>query len=114
MYVEQVVDVLNAYLRIYFDESIQDKSERLSRFESNILNNDLRLIDKKLETNNFGVLVGEDITWADLYLFNLVDILSHSFKDIHENYPNIKKHTDKIKRHRRLSEYLMGRIETTH
>jgi glutathione S-transferase len=73
----------------------------------------MKIFEAKLKKTNTGYLVGNKLTWADLYLFNTIDRLGENKQVAFEHTPTIKKHLDDIKNIPNIKNWLTIRPETS-
>ncbi|KIH43997.1 glutathione S-transferase protein [Ancylostoma duodenale] len=71
-----------------------------------------RYMKKFLDDNNSGYLVGDSLTWADLYLAEHVAVYGQWFPEMLEGFPEIKSHTEKVRSNPALRKWIETRPET--
>ena len=77
-----------------FNETTKDKSNN----NEQELMNTMKLFEDRLnQTSSNGFLIGSKLTWADLFLANIFDIINRKSQVNLDNFPAIKKHRDTIK-----------------
>ncbi|CAJ0606960.1 unnamed protein product [Cylicocyclus nassatus] len=69
-------------------------------------------ISKFLKGNPSGFLVGDSLTWADLYLAEHVAVFGEQFPEMLEGYPEIKAHSERIHSHPLLKNWIETRPKT--
>ncbi|CAF0717784.1 unnamed protein product [Brachionus calyciflorus] len=75
MYGDQVQDLFLELLKIRFEVNEARKNELRKKFQEETLPNSLRVLDGKVAKNGSGYLVASGLTWADLFLFYVLDWL---------------------------------------
>lgn len=68
--------------------------------------------EKLLKKNNGKVFVGNDITYADLAVFNLYDDIETKFPNILKNFPLLKEHNAFISNIPNIKNYIVNRKES--
>ncbi len=77
-----------------FNETTKDKSNN----NEQELMNTMKLFEDRLnQTSSNGFLIGSKLTWADLFLANIFDIINRKSQVNLDKFPAIKKHRDAIK-----------------
>jgi glutathione S-transferase len=78
----------------------------------------MKLFEAKLNKTNTGFLVGNKLTWADLFLYNNIDNLSSPIyqkkEEVLNNFPAIKKHFESISNLPGVAKYLAKRPVSEH
>jgi hypothetical protein len=113
MYAEQIRDLFEIYVLVLFEKDEKKKVEDETRFFDKILPNNLGFFEKKLIENESGFLIGDSLTWVDLFLFFSLDFIGENkVKDSLENASNVRKHIEKIANYDGILEYLKNRPRT--
>jgi glutathione S-transferase len=103
MIVEQIVDVFNKLVIIlyglYVKADDEAKKKELDEFIETKAPDSLRLVQNLLEANKDGngFLVGNQLTYADVYLMNFYDWLRERKEHVLGKLPLLKKHDEKIR-----------------
>ncbi|VDO19014.1 unnamed protein product [Heligmosomoides polygyrus] len=69
------------------------------------------LITKFLKNNKSGFLVGDSLTWADLYVAGLTDLASIA-PTLYDGFPELKAHSEKVRSIPELKKWLETRPQT--
>jgi glutathione S-transferase len=94
MLCEQIADLFKEAKKS-FNETTKNKSND----NELTLINTMKLFEDRLnQTSSNGFLIGSKLTWADLFLANIFDIINRKSQINLDNFPTIKKHRDAIKR----------------
>ena len=76
----------------------------------------MKLITDKLSQTNSGFLIGNGLTWVDLYLVGLLEGLADKNGDkkqiVFEHFPAIKAHDEKIRALPKIAAWLAARPVT--
>jgi hypothetical protein len=113
MYAEQIRDLFEIYVLVLFEKDDKRKVEENSRFFDIILPKNLGFFEKKLIENKSGYLVGDSLSWADLFLYFSLDFIGEDkIKSSLGNAPTVKKHIEKIVHYPGISEYIKNRPQT--
>jgi len=112
MYVDQVTDLLNEMVKVHFESDEAKKAEITAKFQGEILPKHLTIFETKLNQTNSGYLVGNNLTFADLFLMNILERLGDKKEEILNNFPTIKKHDKIIRAFPNISKWLHSRPVT--
>ncbi len=109
MYVHQVADIQDEYVRAVVFERDEDRKAMLKkRFIEESLPNTLKRLEAHLARVGTGFLVGNELTWADLYLNQVVDDLHHgTFSNTFSlvQFPLVKANVEKVSSIPRIAEW---------
>lgn len=112
------LDLFNANVKIYFEKDETKKADLKEKYLSETIPNALKLFEAKLNKTNTSYLVGNKLTWADLYLHNTIDNLAlplYKIRDVTlDKYPLIKKHFHATRSLPGVAKYLATRPESEH
>jgi len=93
-------DMLCEHIADLFKEAKKNFHET-TKFENKtndeILISTLKLLEDRLNQTATGFLIGSRLTWSDLFLANIFDIINRKSQANLDNFPAIKKHRDAIK-----------------
>jgi glutathione S-transferase len=93
MWSEQLTDLRNEFHQAYVIQRTNEK--QMERFRTDYTPRYFKSFHDQLAKNKTGYLVGDSLTWIDLFLFNYTHALvGHLDWDA---YPEIKTHYEKIK-----------------
>lgn len=70
--------------------------------------------EKLLEKNNKKFFVGNELTYADLAIFNLYDDIESKYPNILKNFPLLKAHTEFISNIPNIKNYITNRKESAY
>lgn len=88
------------------------KKELQERLSNEVIPNNMKLFETKLTTTNTGYLIGNGLTWVDLYLVNILEWLGQNKEAVLNNFPNLKAFEQKIRSLPRIAEWLSKRPKT--
>ncbi len=106
MIIDHVMDILGAVRKIHGQPDGDEKQIKLQKFYNDNCHRMLLDIEKFLEKNESGYLVGDSATYADLYLINLYDWFSDSKGDVLNKLPLLKEHDQRIRSLDNLRDFL--------
>ena len=72
----------------------------------------MKIFEAKLNQTNSGYLVASGLTWADLFLFNILEWLGDKKAAALEHFPALKKHNEAIGNHPRIAKWIETRPVT--
>nr|QUF59406.1 glutathione S-transferase GSTS6/7-4 [Brachionus angularis] len=105
MYGSQVADLFNSINAIIIINQTQASFHEA-------WNKNLKFFEKRLEINGNGYLVGNSLSWADLYLSQMTDFLFNRKSELLSNYPRIKALDDRVRSFSRIADWLRRRPVT--
>lgn len=108
MIIEQIIDTFNLLISIYRKQDSEEKKKEVDEAMNNKVPQNLKLIQNILEANKdgHGYLVGNSLTYADVYLMNFYDWLRESKGPILDKLPALKQHDEKIRHEPIIAEHL--------
>lgn len=106
MICEEVRDIHELIFKIYVKPSGEAKEAELNEAMSRTIPDMLKLIENMLEANVSGFLVGDSITYADLYLMYVYEWLHDRRGEILAKLPVLKAHDEKIRSYPGVKEHL--------
>ena len=112
MYADQLSDMLNEMVKVRFETDEAKKAELETKFQAEGLPHHLKLITVKLSQTNSGFVIGNGLTWVDLYLFGLLEGLGDKKQIVLEHFPAIKAHDEKIRALPKIAAWLAARPVT--
>jgi glutathione S-transferase len=112
MYVDQVTDLLNEMSKIRLEPDESKKLELTNKFHRDLVPMHLTIFETKLNKGTSGYLVGNNLTFADLFLMNILERLGDKKEEILNNFPTIKKHDKIIRAFPNISKWLHSRPVT--
>lgn len=96
----------------YYDDQKDAAALRATAFRRARLPKFLRYLERNLERNDHGVLVGNDVTYVDLAAFQIVEGLSYAFPRAfakhHGDVPLLLALRDRVAQRPRITKYLVS------
>lgn len=112
--VDTVQEINEEYFRIWFrlkDEKLKEQEKNVFRVD--ILPLKLEGLEKLINKYGNGTwAVGKQVTWADLWVHDVLENLLSIDNQILEKYPTLKKNRQAVEKLPRIAEYLANRSET--
>jgi len=113
MYAEGIADVVNtseAFLMSLFMNS-PEKDDVFRNWKTKSIVPFLERYEKFLKANNSGWLVGDSVTWADLYLAEFLDRLNMWDPDHHvlDHYPSLHALVDRVNHIPQIAQRISSR-----
>lgn len=112
MYADQVTDLLNEMVRAYFEKDEARKAEMDKKFAEETLPNNLKMFDGKIAKNGSGYLLKSGLSYADLYLFAMLEWLGDKRQAVLENFSNVKDLDLRIRAEPNIANWLETRPKT--
>nr|QUF59401.1 glutathione S-transferase GSTS4-2 [Brachionus angularis] len=109
MYGDQVTDVMNEFAKTVTEKDENKKKQIMQNVQNEVMPNNLKLFEARIAESRSGYLVPSGLTWADLYLFNLLEMLGDKKDQVLQMFPNIKKLDENIRANPRIAAYLAKR-----
>ena len=88
------------------------KKELQDRLTNEVIPNNMKLFESKLAKTNTGYLIGNGLTWADLYLSSILEWLGPNKDAVLNNFPHLKAFEQKIRSLPRIAEWISKRPKT--
>ena len=82
--------------KVHFETDETRKTELQSKLRGEILPRNLKLFEDKLAQTNTGFLIGNGVTYTDLFLFSLLDWIHDQKETLFAHFPHMKSHNQKI------------------
>ncbi|KAK6174848.1 hypothetical protein SNE40_013417 [Patella caerulea] len=113
--VDQMILLRESAVTMHFEKDETKKVELMKKFKEEQLPKCFGYIEKALSENSSGFLVGDQLTWGDLALIDLDDML-HNFGNLInlDNFPKLTAHKKQIEASPQISTYLKHRPVTSH
>jgi glutathione S-transferase len=109
MYAEQTRDLQEAFIKIRSENDEKKKGEMFNEH----LSKNLSFFESRLAKNGTGYLVGDSLTWVDLYVYFVVTWVENpQVKDALNNAPNVQKLIKKVTSNVGIAAYLKSRPVT--
>ena len=104
----------NELSKVYYENDEAKKKALQEKFATETLPNSFKPIEAKLAGNSSGFLVGDALTWVDLYLVIFAEWFAFNDKKdlFFANFPKIKAHDEKIRALPKLAEWIAKRPVT--
>ncbi|KAJ3038016.1 hypothetical protein HDV00_001060 [Rhizophlyctis rosea] len=107
---ESTVDLHNAFIQYAVKAPVEQRPALRETFFSTILPTHLKFHGRFWEKNgNIGYYMGNKLTWPDLYLYVLIELLiTKEGKDVVDPYPQLQKVVEVVRKEDRLRAYIDG------
>ena len=102
----------NELSKVYYENDEAKKKALQEKFSTETLPNSFKPIEAKLAGNSSGFLVGDALTWADLYIVVLSEWFGDKKDSLLAHFPKIKAHDEKIRALPKLAEWIAKRPVT--
>ena len=96
MYGEQLNDLFEIMCKAFFETNENRKEELKNKLCMDILPKSMLIFENKLKLTNTGNLIGESLTWVDLYTVFIIETLGANGKVILNKFPLLNAHYNKI------------------
>jgi glutathione S-transferase len=103
---------VNELVKIKRETNAEKAQELNEKLYSEVIPSNMKLFEAKLTSNNTGYLVGDGLTWVDLYLYVVLEWLSDKRESILEHFPHSRALTEKVANHERIAEWIKKRPVT--
>ena len=113
MYAEQTRDLQEEFMKIRFENDETKKGELFSKYFNEHLPKNLNFFETRLAKNGTGFLVGDSLTWADLYVYFVVTWVENpQAKEALNKAPHVQKLIQKVTSNTGVAAYLKDRPVT--
>nr|QUF59400.1 glutathione S-transferase GSTS4-1 [Brachionus angularis] len=109
MFGDQVTDIMNEFVKTVQESDENKKKQIMQHVQNEVMPNNLKLFEARIAESRSGYLVPSGLTWTDLYLFNLLEMLADKKDQVLQMFPNIKKLDQNIRSNPRIAAYLAKR-----
>ena len=110
MLVEQLMDLTSAAYGIIYETDEEQKKKRIEKIAKEQLPNNIELLEKFLQKQNTGFLVGSELTLADLALVvTLERVVDYGLDELLEKSPLVKALNEKVRAHPRIADWIAKR-----
>ena len=109
MYAEQLNELYTLLINYHMETNQEHKNETKLKLCSVHIPVSMMLMEDKLRTTSTGYLIGDSITWVDLFLYNILEILGQSCSLILEKFCLLKAHFYRIKNMPQIAYWLENR-----
>ena len=90
------MDLLGEMIKSHFEKDENLKKELQTKLQNETLPNNMKLFESKLAKTNSGFLIGNALTWTDLFLYSILEWLQGSKDALLAHFPKIKAHNQLI------------------
>ena len=112
MFANQFTDIYNAASAAFLDTNATSQAIA----NANLLNNTWPLTLKRAEArilaNGCGVLAGRDISYADIYLSTILDLVGNNRDNLIMAYPNVKALDARVRAMPKIANWIKNRPVT--
>nr|QUF59398.1 glutathione S-transferase GSTS1/2-4 [Brachionus angularis] len=112
MYADQVSDLLNEFIKFYFEKDETRKSELAKKLYEETIPNNLRLFESRIGSSGSGYIAASGLTWADLYLFNVLELLGDKREQTLSSFSNVNALDQNIRSNTNIANWLSSRPKT--
>ena len=113
MFANQFTDIYNAASAIFLSSNSTGQNNSL---ESTLYNATIPLTLKRLEAriieNGCGVIAGRYISYADIFLASILDVLGDKRDSVLSSYPNVKALDIKVRSMPKIAAWILKRPKT--
>ena len=111
--VDTAQDINEEYFRIWFrlkDEKLREQEQ--IKFKTDVLPLKLEGLDQLIKQYGNGTwAVGKEVTWADLWIYDVIENVMGIDDQILEKYSTLKKNRQAVEKLPKIAEYLLLRKE---
>jgi glutathione S-transferase len=112
MYADQITDLFNDYVRAVFETDEARKAELNEKFKTQTAPNNFKTFEARLAQSQSGYFVNSGVTYADLYLLGVLDVISESNDTLLASLPHVKKLSDDLRAHPKIAAWIASRPAT--
>lgn len=112
MYSDLLNDLFDLMCQTYFETDESRKSEYKLKLAETSIPLTMHYLEEKLRLANTGYLVGDSLTYLDLYTFNILEMLGQNGKLIFETFPLLNGHFNLIRNVASIANWLKVRPES--
>ncbi|CAF1338211.1 unnamed protein product [Adineta steineri] len=112
---DTIGDLISAYVPIRREQDATKKQELIKKFVSEELSKHLQNLDTlgKLYGNGGPFFVGNNLTWVDLFFYDVsANILQFDTNGL-DTYPWLKQNREEVEKQSKIAEYLKTRPQTS-
>ena len=110
-FVDQVNDVISELVNFLRENNPAKKAELEKKIAEEVWPNNLKIFEAKLAKNN-GWLVGNGMTWADMYFVSVLDWLREKKDEVLAPFPHCKKLSENVNSNPKIAEWIKKRPVT--
>ena len=113
MYAEQIRDLQDEFIKYRNQNDETIKTQLMNKYFTESLPRNLEYFEKKLADTGTGYLVGDSLTWADIFLnFVLTWLDATKTEAAFQKAPLVRQHIEKISSHPGIADYVKKRPVT--
>jgi glutathione S-transferase len=109
-----MLEARETFYRVWFQTKYEKQKEtEQTKYKTDTLPEILKGIEKLMKTYGNGTwAVGNNVTWADLFIYDTVETLLKVDDQLLEKYPALQKNREAVGKLPNIAEYLANRKET--
>ena len=111
-YGDVVTDMLNELIKVHFEKDEAKKAEAGKKLFEETIPNILKTLEGKISKNGSGFLAASGLTWADLYLYNILEWTGDKKAALLANFAHVKALDEKVASHSKIADWLAKRPKT--
>ena len=104
--------MVNELVKVRQETDEAKKKELEEKMKTEVLPTHLKFFEIKLAQSSSGFLVGNSLTWVDLYLNIILEWLSDKKDAVLAHFPKIKANDEKVRALPKIAEWIAKRPET--
>jgi hypothetical protein len=110
MYAHQMGDLFNRIAEVVIETNSQRQLELEERLFNQTWPANLDFFERQLRKNSyFGFLIGCSLSWADIYLAQIVELLNERKDTMLLNYPLVRALETRVRTMPRVAEWIANR-----
>ncbi len=114
MYVDQINDLFNEMMKCLYEKDEAKKLELIKQFENEIVPTNLKLFETRIEKNGTGYLGFSGLSYADIFLYHLLELMEDRREQALNAFPLVKKMHQSIHLNPRIAAWQGNRPRTAH
>ena len=113
---DTITDLINAYYSINREQDSTKKQELTTKFTTEELPKHLQNLDVlgKMYSNGGPFFVGNNLTWADLFFYDVGESMLKVDGNCFDKYPWLKQNRVEVEKNAKIAEYLKNRPKTNY
>ncbi|CAF1341202.1 unnamed protein product [Adineta steineri] len=114
--VDTINDMISKYRPIRMEQDEAKQKELTKTFLADELPKHLQNLEGlgKLYGSGGSFFVGNNLTWADLYFYDIAQHILELDENIFNSYPWLKENRQQVEKQPKIAEYLKNRPKTSH
>ena len=105
---------MNSIVAAFFESDEERKKALNEKLIAEVLPSNMKLFDERLGKTGSGFFAASGMTWADLYLFSILDFVGDKSEPVKANFKNVKAMDEKVRAHPAIAAWLARRPKTDH